>query len=116
MAKTNERPKPLIITDADTSEVYTLDFDRDAVRFAEQRGFRVMSVSETPETSVADLFFYAFRKNHKGVARANADKILDALGGLLPEEVARLQELYASSINSLNVDGERKNSRLTVEL
>lgn len=116
MAKTNERPKPLIITDADTSEVYTLDFDRASVKFAEQRGFKILDVADAPETSIAALFFYAFRKNHKEMARANTDKILEDLGGLLPEEVTRLQELYTASITSLNVDGERKNSRLTVEL
>lgn len=116
MAKTNERPKPLIITDADTSEVYTLDFDRDAVRFAEQRGFKVMDVADAPETSIAALFFYAFRKNHKAMARANTDKILEDLGGLLPEEVTRLQELYSASITSLNMEGDRKNSRMRVEL
>lgn len=116
MAKTTDRPNPLTITDTDTGEVYTLDFDRAAVRFAEQRGFKILGISDSPETSVADLFFYAFRKNHKNVARDKTDKILDALGGLLSEEVQRLQELYSSSISSLNVDGERKNPRMKVEL
>lgn len=116
MAKTTERPNPIKITDPDTNTVYTLDFDRASVRFAEQRGFKIMEVADTPETSVANLFFYAFRKNHKDVARANTDKILEDLGGLLPEEVARLQELYSASITSLNVEGERKNSRMKVDL
>lgn len=116
MAKINERPKPITITDPDTGAVYTLDFDRASVKFAEQRGFKIMEVADTPETSVANLFFYAFRKNHKDMARANVDKILDDLGGLLPEEVARLQELYSASISSLNVEGDRKNSRMKVDL
>lgn len=116
MAKTNERPNPIKITDPETGAVYTLDFDRASVKFAEQRGFKILEVADTPETSVANLFFYAFRKNHKDMARANTDKILDDLGGLLPEEVARLQELYSASISSLNVEGDRKNSRLKVDM
>lgn len=118
MAKTVEtdRPNPIRITDPDSGEVYTLDFDRASVRFAEQRGFKIMGVGDAPETSVSDLFFYAFRKNHKNVARDKTNKILDELGGLVPAEVSRLQELYAAAITSLNVEGERKNCRLTVEL
>ena len=116
MAKSTDRPNPIKITDPDSGAEYTLDFDRASVKFAEQRGFKIMEVADTPETSVANLFFYAFRKNHKEMARANTDKILDDLGGLLPEEVARLQELYSASISSLNVEGERKNSRMKVEL
>ena len=116
MAKTNESPNPITITDPETGAVYALDFDRASVKFAEQRGFKILEVADTPETSVANLFFYAFRKNHKDMARANTDKILDDLGGLLPEEVARLQELYSASISSLNVEGDRKNSRLKVDM
>lgn len=116
MAKTTDRPNPIKITDPDTSDVYTLDFDRASVKFAEQRGFKIMDCQDSPETGIAALFFYAFRKNHKNVARDKTDKMLEELGGLLPEEVNRLQELYTASISSLNLDGERKNARLRVEL
>lgn len=117
MAKTTSvRPNPIKITDEDTGEVYTLDFDREAVKFAERRGFKIMDFQSTPDTGISDLFFYAFRKNHKNVARDKTDKILDAMEGLLPEEVNRLQELYSAAITSLNVDGDRKNSRMRVEL
>lgn len=115
MAKTT-RPNPMRITDPDTNEVYTLDFDRAAVKFAEQRGFKILGVQDAPETAISDLFFYAFRKNHKNVARDKTDKLLEAMEGLLPEEITRLQELYSASITSLNVEGERKNSRVKVEL
>lgn len=110
------RPNPLKITDEDTGEVYTLDFDRAAVKFAEQRGFKILGVQDAPETAISDLFFYAFRKNHKNVAREKTDKILDAMEGLTLPEVQRLQELYSASITSLNVEGDRKNSRMKVEL
>lgn len=114
MAKT-ERPNPIRITTAE-GETYTLDFDRASVKFAEQRGFNVLEYKNQPETGVASFFFYAFRKNHKNVARDKTDAILDELGGLLPKELERLEELYTASITSLNVEGERKNSRATVEL
>ena len=35
----NEKVKPLILTDNDTGEKYTLEFSRESVRFAEARGF-----------------------------------------------------------------------------
>lgn len=116
MAKMSERPAPMRVTDPDTGEVYTLDFDRSAVKFAEQRGFNIQTLAERPETGISDLFFYAFRKNHRNVARDKTDKLLEELEGLLPAEAARLQELYAASISSLNVEGSRKNSRVKVEL
>lgn len=114
--KISNRPNPLRITDPDSGETYVLDFDRAAVKFAEQRGFKILGVQDSPETGISDLFFYAFRKNHRAVARDKTDKILEELDGLLPQEVARLQELYSASIASLNVDGERKNVRLRVEM
>ena len=110
------RPNPMRITDPDSGEVYTLDFNRATVRFAEQRGFMLSAVTERLETGVSDLFFYAFRKNHREVSREKTDKLLEELGGLLPEEVGRLTELYVASITAFNTEGERKNARLTVEL
>lgn len=114
--KTQDRPNPMKITDPESNETYTLDFDRMTVKFAEDRGFDITAVQSHPETGISALFFYAFRKNHKNVARDKTDKLLYELGGLLPAEVGRLSDLYTASISSLNMDGERKNSRLTVEL
>ena len=37
----NDRVKPLFITDNDSDERYELDFNRDAIRFAEHRIFNV---------------------------------------------------------------------------
>ena len=116
MAKTIDRPNPIKITDPDSGETFVLDFSRDSVKFAEQRGFKILGMSDIPETGIADLFFYSFRKNHRSVARDKTDKILEDLGGLLPSEVQRLQELYSASITSLNMEGDRKNSRMKVEL
>lgn len=119
MAKTIEtenRPNPIKITDPDSGEVFILDFNRAAVKFAEQRGFKIMSMSDNPETGISDLFFYAFRKNHREISREKTDRILQDLEGLLPAEVTRLQELYSSAITALNISGERKNARMSVEM
>lgn len=117
MAKTEQvKTNPMKITDPDTGDVYVLDFNRESVKFAEQRGFDILTYKNHLQTGISDLFFYAFRKNHKNVGRNKTDAILEELGGLLNEEVARLEELYVNSITSLNLENERKNSRMTVEL
>ena len=103
---------------ADTGEVYVLEFSRESVRFAEQRGFKISELLDFPQTNIPNLFFYAFRKNHKNVARDKTDKFLDELGGLSSAEITRLVELYNQPNESLILAEEsgRKNCRLTVEL
>lgn len=120
MAEVNvakERVKPIRITD-ENGNVYTLAFDRDSVRFAEARGFDIDQLLTFPQTNIPALWFYAFRKNHPKVARANTDKMLERLGGLKQEELGRLVELYNEPNNALIAtdDDERKNSGMTMEL
>ena len=97
MAKNENKVLPMKITDPDTGEVYVLEFS---------------------QTNIPNLFFYAFRKNHKNVARDKTDKFLDELGGLSSAEITRLVELYNQPNESLILAEEsgRKNCRLTVEL
>lgn len=73
---------PARLTDNDTGIVYELDFSRDSVRFAEQRGFELENAVKFPVTGLSDLFYYAFRKNHKSVPREKTDKLLEKWGGL----------------------------------
>lgn len=120
MAEVNvakERVKPIRITD-ENGNVYTLAFDRDSVRFAESRGFDIDQLFTFPQTNFYALWFYAFRKNHPNVARANTDAMYDRLGGLTKEEIGRLVELYNEPNNALIAtdDNERKNSGMTMEL
>ena len=51
--------KPIIIK-SDTEE-FTLEFNRESIKFAEMRGFKIDEVSSFPMTKVPELFFYAFR-------------------------------------------------------
>lgn len=111
--------KPIEITNNDNGDVYTLEFNRDSVRFAEGHGFslKALTEGETPMTSTADIFFYAFRMHHPKVSRAETDRMLfEELGGMPDGMLERLIELYAEPFNALIVkdDEERKNPKLTV--
>lgn len=89
-----ETVKPLVLKHKLTGEKYTLDFSRETVLFAEARDFCIDDVSRFPATKFPELFFYAFRKNHKGVSRAETDEMLNGSDGLHPELVIQLVQLY----------------------
>lgn len=116
---TEERVKPIILHDNETGEEYTLEFDRESVKFAESKGFVIEDVEKYPMTKFPELFYYAFRKHHKTIARANTDKILfEQLGGLPDGFAERLGALYSAPFEAFNNkdNGEGKNSRMTVVL
>ena len=110
---------PIKITDPETNETYVLEFSKESVKFAEERRFNISELLDYPQTNIPALWFYAFRKNHKNVARNQTDKLLEELGGLTKDEIARLVQLYNEPANSLLImedEDSRKNVRLTVEL
>ena len=117
MAKNDNRLKPMKIT-TENGETYTLEFSRESVRFAESRGFDINELTKFPQTNIPALFFFAFRKNHRDIARNQADSMLEELGGLTPEEIERLSRLYNEPTESLILteEGGRKNAKMTVEL
>lgn len=115
--------KPIIITDNETGKHYTLEFDRASVERAENDGFSLSDCQRYP-SKLAELWFHAFYKNHKGeflrreLTRKKTDEMLDACGGITgidPDVWARLSELYVATYSTL-VDGEAKNGRMTIEL
>lgn len=111
--------KPIEIRNTETNDVFTLEFTRDSVRFAEARGFDIQAFTEgkAPLTGTSDLFFYAFRAHHPKMSKAETDKMLfEDMGGMPDGMVARLIELYSEPFNVLvdNEGDERKNSKLTV--
>lgn len=118
MSKMNEeRVNPIRITVDGT--VYELDFSRESVAFAEQRGFKTEDVSEFPNTKVPELFFYALRKNHKFIARTQSDKLLDSIGGMTVAVMERLMQLYNQTAYAHRVITDEelaKNSNVTVEM
>ena len=115
----NEHINPMRVTDNDKGVTYELDFSRDAVRFAENRGFEVDTVLKFPVTRIPELFYYAFRKNHKNVSKSQTDDLLERLGGLTGPMLERLIQLYnqAALTHVIAMDDEApKNATVTVEL
>ena len=87
--------KPIKIIDTNTGEEYTLEFDKESVRFAESRGFDIEDVAKFPISKTEELFWYAFRKHHKRVDLLKARKLLEGIGALPEGFLDRLLSLYA---------------------
>ena len=118
--KKKEMPKPIRLVDNETGEAYILEFNRDTVKWAEQRGFDPDLVTKFPNTVGADFFFYAFRMHHSNIARDKTDKIFfDILGGInetTGKILARLMELYYATFSTLSDEEAQENPRMAVEL
>ena len=112
-----ERVKPIIIRDKENNKEYTLEFSRDTVKFAEQRGFRLVDVDNFPMTKMPEFFWLAFRMHHQSVSLNQAEKLLERIGGMSSAMATRLGELYAAPFDYLTSDeDEAKNSEVEVEL
>lgn len=117
-----EKVNPIKIHDDETNRTYVLDFNRDSVRFAEDRGFSWDEVGDKPATMIPLIWFAAFRRYEPKIGLDRATKLLEDLGGMKPAWIIRLRELYDQALVSLiardEADGEEtaKNANLTVEL
>ena len=115
-----EKVKPIRLVDNETGERYILEFNRDTVKWAEQRGFVPEQVTQFPLTVGADFFYYAFRMHHKNIARDKTDKILfDVLGGIndtTAKIFVRLMELYYETYTSFSDEEAEANPRMAVEM
>ena len=110
--------KPIILKDESNGDIFVLEFNRDTVKYAEQRGFRIGGLDEGVVVSTTEeLFFYAFRMHHPNKSRADTDKILyEKLKGLPKGMLERLIDLYVLPISSLKQEEEEaKNSTMTVD-
>lgn len=108
--------KPIKVTDNDTGMTYTLEFNRESVKFAEDRNFDIQEIAKKPMTMIPDLWFYAFRMHHKMLPREKTDKLLEGLGGIPDGLIQRLVELYILPYNVLlQGDDNSKNSKVVVE-
>ena len=110
-----ERVNPIVIRNSKKGWNYTLEFDRDTVRFAEQRGFKIQDVDDYTMTKVPEFFWYAFRMHHPRIALNQAEEILREIGGLTKEIAERLLLLWYQTYDSLGNE-ETKNPDVTVEL
>lgn len=114
-----ERITPATITDNKSGDKYELDFTRESVRFAENRGFELANVAKYPVNGVADLFYYSFRAHHKNIARDKTDKLIERWGGVPEALLNRLIQLYQQAMTANNVQTDEeaeKNAELTLEL
>lgn len=100
-------------------DVYELDFNRESVVFAENRGFKPGEIGDFPVTKIADLFYYSFRMHHRRIAREKIDKLREAWGGIPESVLKRLAELYNQAMTSNNIQSDEdaeKNEAVAVEL
>lgn len=110
-----EHVKPIIIRDAKNKREYTLEFNRDSVRFAEARGFKLEDIDAFTMTKVPEFFWYAFRMHHMSVSLQQAEELLKEIGGITEPIAKRLIELWMQTYDSLGNE-ETKNPDMTVEL
>lgn len=111
----SEKVKPIVLKDTENGDEFTLEFNRESVRFAESKGFNLDDLLQKPVTTVPDFFYYAFRMHHRALARNKVDAIFEELGGLTAPMIERLTELYTAPYDALIQDEEGlKNSKLTV--
>lgn len=116
-----DRINPIKFTDKDTGETYTLDFNRDSVKFMANQGF-VMDDNfvDLIATKGEELWYYAFRAEHKKLARNQTDRLYEKMGGLSPKVIKRLMELYQQAMMSNGIvqddDELDANPHVAVEL
>lgn len=124
MSENLDRVNPIRLTDhkgiiKNPEDVYELDFSRESIAFAEARGFKLGNVADFPVTNIANLFYYAFRKNHRNVSREKTDKLMAEWGGIPERVLKRLLDLYdqAATSNNIQMDEDaEKNETATVEM
>ena len=112
-----EKVNPIIIHDHENDRDYTIEFDRDSIKFAEQRGFKIRDVDDYPMTKLPEFLWYGLRMHHKNVSLNQAEKLLDRMGGMSEAMGRRMAELWTAPYDALNPDdGDEKNLSVTVEI
>ena len=117
--KENERVNPVIIHDTEKNRDYTLEFNRETIKFAESRGFKIQDVDDYQMSKIPEFFWYSFRMHHPSVSLGQAEDILYRMGGMSEALGQRLGELWAAPFKALSSgenNGEEKNVTVTVEL
>ena len=105
--------KQLTITDPNSEQVYTLEFNRKTALKALRAGFNPNDM-EGGELEAAlmipMLFHYAFEMHHEGIPEEETDAIYD----MVPNKedlIGALAELFADPINKLTEDPKGAKSK-----
>lgn len=117
MEKNLKEITPIILTDTESGDKYTLEFTAESVKYAQFKGFNIDDIEKTPMITIPLLFEYSFRANHKNVSKTKIDKLWDELHGMPNGMLERLTELYYKPYDCLvnNDEDARKNAKVTVE-
>ena len=105
MAKEKEKDFSRIVVKDEDGNRYTLEFSRKSVEVMEKAGFRLDT--DKPNTMINDLFYGAFRVNHRGLTQDRAREIWAAQKdkeGLL----AALTKLYMKPLENLMAEPEEE--------
>lgn len=117
-----EEIKPIVLklTNGDS---YTLEFDRETVKWAEQRGFSgnpangYAPLNDMPITFMEEIFFYSFHMHHKRVTKQFTDDLLyNVLKGMPDGMLERLMLLHSLTYDTLINNDEGKNAEVVVEM
>ena len=115
-----ERINPIKITDKETNETYELDFNRESVKFMASQGFVMDNIVDLIAVKGEELWYYAFRAHHRRLSKSQTDKLYEKMGGLTPQIIKRLMELYQQALlsNSIVQDEEdlAANPHVAVEM
>ena len=123
--KATEIVNPIRITDklgilGAAGGVYELDFSRESALYATDRGIDVGEDNTSMRMKyIPDLFYCAFRKNHKNISREKIDKLRKANKGLGTDFIGRLYALLSQALvaDTLQLeDDSEKNVAMDVEL
>ena len=115
-----ERVKPIILHDKKYNKDYTIEFNREAIKFAESSKFVVRDVDLYPMTKIPEMIWYGMMMHHPKVTLKDVEDLVERMGGVntIGEAVGqRLGELWAVPYGTLaDEDGDEKNAEVTVEL
>ena len=115
-----DKVKPIIIHDKQYDKDYTIEFSREAVKFAESRKFNIKEVDIFPMTKVPELIWYGMMMHHPKVTLKQVEDLVERMGGVNAISKAagqRLGELWATPYGTLaDEEGDEKNAEVTVEL
>lgn len=94
--------KAVRITNKVTGDVYTLEFSRASVLFAQQRNFDPSDIGNKSLIAVPDLLYYAMRMHHAGMSREKVDRLFEDLfpDGIPFTLIKRLVNLYDQAATS----------------